>query len=333
MAKQLNLKSMRNRGGIFDFRFQIFDIKYWKLEVRGWKNTILIILIFFQVNTEASSHINQSIKINCTIQSSGLRTTDCGLLLQQQPDSVFNLIKTIAIEAKDLQTDRLGNMYVISKSNQLYKYSIDGKLLSTLNYKYLGNISFVDVTNPLEIYVFYKELNMVVFLDNNLAYRGEMNLADYGIGQAAAVARSFDNGIWIFDVSDMQLKKMDKDGGNFLASGNMRQYISQNSAITYLYDNTDRVFVNDSVNGIYTFDVFATYLKTIPIKGCHEIKVINEELFYHPNQSKLLKKYQLKTFQTSEYTLPEADLIKDVSIEKNRLYLLKATDINIYGFE
>jgi hypothetical protein len=328
MAKQLNLKSMRNNWE------KRSAVRGPQSAVRGWNNKILIIVAFFlfQVNASAFSLLNRPIKANAIIQSSGPRTADCGLLLQQ-PDSVFNLIKTIAIEAKDLQTDRLGNMYVISKSNQLYKYSVDGKLLSTLNYKYLGNISFVDVTNPLEIYVFYKELNMVVFLDNNLAYRGEMNLADYGIGQAAAVARSFDNGIWIFDVSDMQLKKMDKDGSNFLASGNMRQYISQNSAITYLYDNTDRVFVNDSVNGIYTFDVFATYLKTIPIKGCHEIKVINEELFYHPNQSKLLKKYQLKTFQTSEYTLPEADLIKDVSIEKNRLYLLKAADINIYGFE
>jgi hypothetical protein len=128
----------------------------------------------------------------------------------QQPvpyDTAFTFIKAIPIEAKDIQTDRLGNIYAISKTNQLYKYSPDGKLLSTLNYKYLGNISFVDATNPLEIYVFYKELNLVVFLDNNLAYRGEIRLTDFNIGQAAAIARSFDNGIWIFDLADMQLKK------------------------------------------------------------------------------------------------------------------------------
>ena len=249
-----------------------------------------------------------------------------------QTDSVFTHIKTIPIEAKEIQTDRLGNIYVISKTNQLYKYNSDGKLLSTLNYKYLGNITFVDATNPLEIYVFYKELNLVVFLDNNLAYRGEIALSNFNIGQASTIARSFDNGIWIFDLADMQLKKMDKDGSNPQASGNIRQYTSANSAVSYLYDNDDKVFMNDSANGIFVFNVFATYVKTLPIKGCDEIKVINDELFYHQTNTHNLKKYHLKTFQTSEYPLPDFTHITDISIEKNRLYLLKTTEVVIYGF-
>jgi hypothetical protein len=259
---------------------------------------------------------------------------DCGHHRLQTPptDSIFSLIKTIPIEAKNIQTDRLGNIYVISKTNQLYKYNSDGKLLSTLNYKYLGNITFVDATNPLEIYVFYKELNLVVFLDNNLAYRGEIHLNDFNIGQAAAIARSFDNGLWVFDLADMQLKKMNKDGSNLQASGNVRQYAKTNSSITYLYDNNDRVFVNDSANGIFVFDVFATYVKTLPIKGCDEIKVINQELFYYNNTSAQLKKYQLNTFTTKAYNLPDSVLIMDISIEKNRLYLLKKEGVTIYGF-
>jgi hypothetical protein len=245
-------------------------------------------------------------------------------------DSTFTLIKSIRIVAKDLQTDRLGNMYVVSNTNQLYKYNTEGKLLSTLNYKYLGNITHVDATNPMEIYVFYKELNLVVFLDNNLAYRGEMRLADYGIGQAAAICRSFDNGLWVFDLADLQLKKMDKDGSNKQASGNVRQYITENSAITYLYDNNDRVFVNDSTNGVLVFDVFSTYLKTLPIKGCNELKVINDELFY--KQGNYLKKYLFKAFQTQTYIMPDTIEVTDISIEKNRLYLLKKGEIRIYGF-
>ncbi len=129
-----------------------------------------------------------------------------------------------------------------------------------------------------------------MFLDNNLAYRGELSLTNYSIGQASAIACSFDNGIWIFDLADMQLKKIDKDGSNLQTSGNIRQYTSANCAVSYLYDNDDRVFVNDSANGIFMFDVFATYIKTIPIKGCDEIKVINNELFYHQTNTFSLKK-------------------------------------------
>lgn len=250
--------------------------------------------------------------------------------ISNSSDSGFVLIKTIPIEAKDIQTDRLGNLYIVSKTNQLYKYGPTGKLLSTLNYKYLGNITHVDATNPMEIYVFYKELNLVVFLDNNLAYRGEMKLADFGIGQAAAICRSFDNGIWVFDLGDLQLKKMDKNGENLQTTGNIRQYVSQPSAVLFLYDNNDKVFVNDSANGILMFNIFGTYAKTLPIKGCTEIKVINDEVYYW--QMLQLKKYRLKSFDTEVFALPDALDIKDVSIEKDRVYLLKSTEVSIYGF-
>jgi hypothetical protein len=259
----------------------------------------------------------------CERQVAGSGLTQAGLTssfyppassFRKQSDSAFSLIKTIAIEAKDIQTDRLGNLYIVSKTNQLYKYSASGKLLSTLNYKYLGNITHVDATNPMEIYVFYKELNLVVFLDNNLAYRGEMKLADYGIGQAAAICRSFDNGIWVFDLGDLQLKKMDKNGENLQTTGNIRQYVSQPSAVLFLYDNNEKVFVNDSANGILMFNIFGTYAKTLPIRGCTEIKVINDEVYYW--QTFELKKYRLKSFDTQVFTLPEAADIKDVSIEK-----------------
>lgn len=242
----------------------------------------------------------------------------------------FTLIKTVPLEAKDIQTDRLGNLYVVSKTNQLYKYNSEGKLLSTLNYKYLGNITLVDATNPLEIYVFYKELNLVVFLDNNLAYRGEMNLVNFGIGQAAAIARSYDNGLWAFDLADLQLKKIDKDGGNPQMSGNIRQYISNPSSANFIYDNNDRVFVNDSTNGVLVFDVFGTYVKTIPIKGSKEVKVINDDLYYRLGP--FLKKYQLRNFATKTYSLPDSQGLIDLSIEQERLYLLKSSEISIYSF-
>jgi hypothetical protein len=257
-----------------------------------------------------------------------------GVFAQQQPfaadTSYFSKLRTIPIVAKNMQTDRLGNIYVVSNTNQLYKYNADGKLLSTLNYKYLGNITHVDATNPLEIYVFYKELNLVVFLDNNLAYRGEMKLNDFGIGQAAVIARSFDNGVWIFDLADLQLKKMDKDGGNVQASGNIRQYVSQVGNITAMYDNDDRLFLTDSVNGVLLFDVFASYIKTLPIKGTSDVKVIGDAIFYRLGN--VLKKYMPTTFKTTEYPLPPRDEILKISIEKNRLYLLNSNEIHIYRF-
>ncbi|MCU0442593.1 MAG: hypothetical protein MUE96_09355 [Bacteroidia bacterium] len=266
----------------------------------------------------------------------------CNVLLAQQPilqqeqqlkqvsDSALVLIKTITLDVKDFETDRLGNVYVVSKTNQLYKYNSEGILLSTLNYKYVGQITHVDATNPLEIYVFYKELNLVVFLDNNLAYRGELNLTNAGIGQAAAIARSYDNGIWVFDLADLQLKQLTKAGDVLQLSGNVKQYIATNSAVNFLYDNDNRIFVNDSSNGILVFTIFATYIKTIPIKGCKEVKVIGDDLFYWDQTT--LRKYNLISFTTARIPLPPQLIFTDLSIEQNRLFLFSENKIQIYKY-
>jgi hypothetical protein len=245
----------------------------------------------------------------------------------QQP-ARFEPLSEIKVSAKIMETDRLGNIYLVSQTNQLYKYSSEGKLLSTLNYKYIGNITHVDASNPMEIYVFYQELNKIIYLDNNLAYRGETDLTNFGIGQASAVARAFDNGIWVFDVADMQLKKMDKNGENLQTSGNVKQFTDQNFQPVYVFDNNDKVYVDDPLAGVMVFDVFATYIKTIPIKGAKKVKIIDEDLYYHSQST--LYRYNFKSLQTFNFSLPDSANILDVSIEKSRLYIRNAEKVKIY---
>ncbi|MES2689654.1 MAG: hypothetical protein V4658_04580 [Bacteroidota bacterium] len=255
------------------------------------------------------------------------------LILQsfQQPKSFpFTFVAAIATNAKLISTDQLGNLFVVTQTNQLNKYGRNGKLIGTLNYSYTGNITQVDATNPMEINVFYKELNRVVFLDNNLAFRGDLDLSKAGVIQASAIARSYDNNVWVFDMGDLQLKKVKKTGEIEQTSGNIRQYIIGNASVNYLCDNNDRVFVVDSVNGVLMFDVFASYIKTIPIKGTADVKVLGNYLFYTLNRN--LNRYNWSASQVSEFTLPDTVGLKKMSIEKERVYLLKPDTVAIYAY-
>lgn len=253
------------------------------------------------------------------------------LVAFQQP--VYTLIRHIPVEAYFLGTDNLGNAYVLSNAHDLNKYKPDGSFYSTQNIKVNGNISSIDVSNTLQVNLFYRNLNRVVILDNLLAVRGEVNLQDLGIVQASASARSFDNGIWVFDNTDLQLKKIDKDLKRITQqSGNVRMYAEKGIPVqpNFIIDNGSRVFVNNPAGGILVFDVFAQYLKTIPLTGLDHFQVLNDELIYFENNR--LNTYHLATARKDIISLPDSTDVLDARVEKNRLYLLRKNGLTLYAY-
>lgn len=255
-----------------------------------------------------------------------------GLLLAfQQP--VYRLIKKIPIEAYFLGTDNIGNAYVLSNAHDLIKYKPDGSFYSTQNIKVNGSISSIDVSNTLQVNLFYRNLNRVVILDNLLAIRGEVNLQELGIVQASTSARSFDNGVWVFDMTDLQLKKIDKDLKRITQqSGNVRMFTEKGSILNpnFILDNGSRVFVNNPSSGILVFDVFAQYLKTIPLKGLDHFQVLNEELIYFAD--KQLNSYHLTSAHKATIAIPDTTDVLDVRLEKDRLYLLQKNGLTLYAY-
>jgi len=236
------------------------------------------------------------------------------------------LVNDFLVNAKFVQADELGNLYIVTPSNQLYKYNTLGKVLATLNFNYNGNISSVDATNPMEIYVFYKELNRVLFLDNNLAYRGELDLTKLNITQASAVARSYDNGIWIFDLGDLQLKKMSKEGTVAQSSGNIRQIIKTDFIPTTLLENTKQVMLaNDSI--ALLFDVFASYIKTFKFSKTVSFQLNNDYILQTTDNQ--LNAVELK-IGINRPVLQLENKIKWSYLSKDQVYIYQENKISIY---
>src|SRR5271156_1161522 len=77
-----------------------------------------------------------------------------------QSESSFLLNKTIRADIVDFTVDNLGNIYLLSKDNQLKKLNANGDSAAVFNAvtKY-GNIYFIDVTNPLKILLYYKDFS------------------------------------------------------------------------------------------------------------------------------------------------------------------------------
>src|SRR5205085_1000675 len=141
-----------------------------------------------------------------------------------------------------LNVDVLDNIYLITAGNQLKKLNGNADSLAVFNdVKKYGNPSYIDVSNPLKILVYYKNFSTVVVLDRLLAIRNTINFRKQNIFSVKAVATSYDNNIWLFDEQDYSLRKIDDDGKIILESTDMRLLVDSVPSPSQIIDSDNHV--------------------------------------------------------------------------------------------
>ncbi len=248
------------------------------------------------------------------------------LCVSQIHASSITPIDTIKVKKDSrMTTDNLGNVYVISPTNDIEKYDKNGNKLATTNFKVLGNITSIDATNPFEIYIFYRDQNKILYLDNLLNLRGETNLETIGISQCAAFARSFDNQLWLVDMADLKIKKYSKDSKFIGESASLNMVISDNIiAPDFLIDINSTLFVLNN-GSLLNFDAFINYTKTILSDSITSFQMVQQQILYIKNGVAFT--YNPMLFKSEKLDLQLPIKIKNIRIEKERLYIL--TDDNL----
>src|SRR5690348_16238431 len=109
----------------------------------------------------------------------------------------YQIMCKIPLEGGTFSTDNSRNIYVLSGS-VLKKYDGHGKLLFQHDDKTYGNITYVDVNDPLKVMVFYKDFPALVFLDNTLSINGTpISPGSLGFPLTTLACGSHDNGAWL----------------------------------------------------------------------------------------------------------------------------------------
>lgn len=179
----------------------------------------------------------------------------CGLA---QDTMVLAGVKNIT----SLATDAKGNFYVSDNTLTLHKFDEQGKLITNVNIKSYGDITSIDCSNAFEIYVFHQDQNIIVFYDNMLNQRGEIRLNDFYFNNVACVARSFDNNIWIVDLSQYKLLKINKKGEKLAESPFLNNILGNKFNPTKMWEENNDVYIVDTSNGVHQFDMYATFATT-----------------------------------------------------------------------
>jgi hypothetical protein len=238
-------------------------------------------------------------------------------------------IKHFPAKAEIVLSNTLGNIYSVNENN-LILYNNEGQKLFSYSNSFLGNISFVDVSDPMRILLYFKDFNKVVFLSNKLTEIGSpIELDNAGYSQVSACCTSNSGGFWIFDSQKFQLIRLNN---NLVADreGTIIQSIynkSENIAVK-LIEESDQIYMSIPQIGILIFDKFGVYKKTIPLIGIKYFQIIGDKIIYL-SENKLCS-YSLTN--NAEIQTIQLDLkIKSVSVYKNLLIALSDDEIFIYN--
>lgn len=240
------------------------------------------------------------------------------------------LLWKIAQKGSWIECDKLGNVLVVNK-DQITKIKPDGDIYRTYSNKQLGDISSLDATNPLKLLLFYQPFSRVLFLDNTLSENGSpIYLEDYGLEQASAVCSSYDNGFWVYNQIDFSLYRFDQKLLQTNTTRFINQFVGFEPNINYMVEAENLLFLNDVKRGILVFDVFGTYLKTIPIKGLKKFQVFNDLILYQNSESEF-SAFHTKKLVTDTLQMPELK-IESARWFENLLYILNSDSLKAYRF-
>ena len=222
------------------------------------------------------------------------------LLFSLKADKVI-LHKRIYIQGNYFTTDNLGNCFLVDK-NEITKYDGNGNVFNKFSIKAFGNIESIDATNPMKLMVFYKDFSKIIYLDNTVSLNGNpIDLEDYNLTQSKLICVSHSDGIWVYDQQKFALLRLDQSLTVVQNTSNLNQLLGLELNPNFMCEYNNSVYLNNPSSGILVFDIFGTYVKTIPLLNLEKFQVTNDAVYYMKDNKAIA--YNLKTTEQIEIKL------------------------------
>lgn len=242
----------------------------------------------------------------------------------QQP-TILKLapLSTITTPVADFTTDNLGNIYLLTATNQIKKISEKGDSIGVYNdVKRYGKIYSIDATNPLKILVYYRDFSTIIILDRLLSVQATVDLRKQNISQARAITSSYDNNIWVFDEMESKLKKVDETGRILFESTDLRQVFDQVPVPQSLQDRDGQLYLYDSSKGLLVFDYYGARRNNLQLLHLTNLQVIDKNTITATDRTHIFL-YKPATLQLLSYkAFEDQTVFKKISFNGSFLYCL-----------
>ncbi|MDR2835845.1 MAG: hypothetical protein LBV69_06580 [Bacteroidales bacterium] len=242
--------------------------------------------------------------------------------------SQLEFVEEKEIKAKQFSIDILGNFYFL-QNNNLRKTLSENNLTYNYDSKSNGLISQIDVSNPFVSLLYYKEINRIVFLDNNFSeLRTPINLDDLGFFSTNIICNSH-KGFWLYDMQQSHISLIDNNLKTIATGINLYQIIGNDSPV-FMKETNNFIFLQLNSNKIIILDKFGNYFKTYKFNNTNYIDTFNDNIFLLDGQT--LTKYSIQEDSETKVTIPKIDNIIEFNVYNNFIYFLTNEKLIKYKF-
>jgi hypothetical protein len=228
--------------------------------------------------------------------------------------------------------DNLGNLYLLTKENQLKKLNVKGDSMGVFNdVRRYGKLYSINAANPLRTLLYYKDFRTVVVLDRLMNPVNVIDLRKQNMFQVRAIAPAYDNNVWIFDEQESKLKKVDEEGKVVLETPDLRLVLQEAPAPTRLFDQNGFVYAYDPERGMFIFDYYGAMKNKLTLLHWDDVQVIGTDIIGRKD-GKVLQ-YVPGTLDIKETVIPvRFQQYKDIFITPQGIYVLEETGVKLYSF-
>lgn len=202
--------------------------------------------------------------------------------------------------------DKLGNIYVYS-NYELKKYSYKGKLLYTYSQNSMSKLYSIDVSDPMQILLYYKDFNQIVFLDRHLNTIGDAILLNsLNINSASTICKSNQWGIWIYDDFENELINFAFNTKSITDRIKLKEFNANSSEPNYLVEYDNLLYINESNSCIWVFDKFGNQLNKLQVETSKDFQVIKgnilcKNMYFDNKQNKTFNQFDNIRFNNKQW--------------------------------
>lgn len=243
----------------------------------------------------------------------------------------FILKKKIDGRFKSINVDEFSNIIALSEGGQLIKMNEKGDRLAQFNdVKKYGIPAYVDVSNPLQILVFYKSAGTAIVLDKMLTEQHVLDFRKQAGLNADLIATALDNNYWVFNKRDCNLFKIDALFNILFQGDDLRAYLNKVPQPQKIFTQTNAFYLYDSQLGLFQFDRYGNYNKMIPLVNWSTAQLI-DNYFIGWTESEC-HVFDLTSQEEKVYTIPKTFAgAKSIIYINQKLFILKETGVEIYS--